>query len=81
MTRRLLAVALLAGGLAVLTPTPAATAAARISVTNDRGTTAADLEYRTKLTITGRGFQSVKGGFGGVYLMFGWVDAPRGGAW
>ncbi|KRC54975.1 MULTISPECIES: hypothetical protein [unclassified Nocardioides] len=81
MTRRLLAVALLAGGLAVLTPTPAATAAARISVTNDRGTTAADLEYRTKLTITGRGFQSVKGGFGGVYLMFGWVDDPRGGSW
>lgn len=80
LARRLLALALLIGALAVLAPAPA-TAAARISVVNDRGTSAADLQYRTKLTITGRGFQSVKGGFGGVYLMFGWVDDPRGGSW
>lgn len=80
LIRRLLALALLAGALAVLAPSPA-TAAARITVVNDRGTSAADLQYRTKLTITGRGFQSVKGGFGGVYLMFGWVDDPRGGSW
>lgn len=79
--RRLLALALLTGALAVLAPPPPATAAARTSVVNDRGTSAADLKYRTKLTITGRGFQSVKGGFGGVYLMFGWVDDPRGGSW
>ncbi|HVK28963.1 MAG TPA: hypothetical protein VM575_11515 [Nocardioides sp.] len=80
LARRLLALALLTGALAVLAPPPA-TAAARISVVNDRGTAAADLEYRTRLTITGRGFQTVKGGFGGVYLMFGWVDDPRGGSW
>ncbi len=79
--RRLLALALLTGALAVLAPPPPAIAAARISVVNDRGTSAADLTYRTELTITGRGFQSVKGGFGGVYVMFGWVDDPRGGSW
>lgn len=81
---RSLTVALLAGTLAAgLTTTTAApaSAAARISVTNDRGGAAADLKYRTQLSVKGRGFQSVQGGFGGVYLMFGWVDDPRGGSW
>lgn len=72
--------ALLATGLGATTVAPAQ-AAARITVTNDRGSAAADLTYRTALTIKGRGFQSVQGGFGGVYLMFGWVDDPRGGSW
>ncbi|KRB79574.1 hypothetical protein ASE01_22840 [Nocardioides sp. Root190] len=81
---RSLSVALLAGlfatGLTASTTAPAH-AAARITVTNDRGGATADLTYRTALTIKGRGFQSVQGGFGGVYLMFGWVDDPRGGSW
>ncbi|MBM7519160.1 hypothetical protein [Nocardioides nitrophenolicus] len=84
LTRRLLGLALVASGLVgVLTATTAApaSAAARISVTNDRGTAAADTKYRTELTIKGTGFQVVKGGFGGVYLMFGWVDDARGGSW
>lgn len=84
LARRLLALALLTGALAVVAPAlapPPASAAARISVVNDRGTSAADLQYRTRLTISGRGFQVVKGGFGGVYVMFGWVDDPRGGSW
>lgn len=79
--RRLLALALLASAHTVLAPPPPASAAARISVVNDRGTSAADLTYRTKLTVSGRGFQVVEGGFGGVYVMFGWVDDPRGGSW
>ena len=29
---------------------------------------------QTQLTVTGAGFQSVPGGFGGIYVMFGWVD-------
>lgn len=78
---RLLALALLTAALAVLAPPPPASAAARVTVVNDRGTPAADLRYRTKLTVDGRGFQAVKGGFGGVYVMFGWVDDPRGGSW
>lgn len=81
-THRVLALALLAGLLTTGVATaPPASAAPRISVVNDRGSASADLRYRTKLTITGRGFQSVEGGFGGVYLMFGWVDDPRGGSW
>ncbi|MDP3893981.1 hypothetical protein [Nocardioides sp.] len=56
--------------------TPAAQAAARVNVTNDRGSSAADTTYQTKLTIAGSGFQVVKGGFGGVYVMFGWVRGP-----
>lgn len=71
---------LLASGLSAGTTAHAA-AAPRITVTNDRGAATADLRYRTELTIRGRGFQSVRGGFGGVYLMFGWVDDPRGGSW
>ncbi|MEV5002773.1 hypothetical protein [Nocardioides sp. LML1-1-1.1] len=85
MTRtahRVLALALLAGLLTTGVATaPPASAAPRITVVNDRGSASADLRYRTRLTITGRGFQTVKGGFGGVYLMFGWVDDPRGGSW
>ncbi|WP_278258988.1 hypothetical protein [Nocardioides convexus] len=82
MTHRILTLALLAGLLTagVATASPAS-ATPRITVVNDRGTAAADLRYRTRLTVTGRGFQTVKGGFGGVYLMFGWVDDPRGGSW
>lgn len=81
---RLLTFTLLAAGLAVgLTGTTAAPAAAagQTTVTNDRGTAAADSRYRTPLTVRGNGFQVVKGGFGGVYVMFGWVDDPSGGSW
>lgn len=81
---RLLTLTLLAAGLAVgLTGTTAAPAAAagRTTVTNDRGTAAADSRYRTPLTVRGNGFQVVKGGFGGVYVMFGWVKDPSGGSW
>ncbi|MDQ6522063.1 hypothetical protein RB608_00550 [Nocardioides sp. LHD-245] len=81
---RLIVLALLATSLVVAltaTTTAPAAAAARITVTNDRGTAAADSKYRTELTISGSGFQVVKGGFGGVYLMFGWVKDPRGSSW
>lgn len=75
-----LTAAVTALGLTAGTPAPAH-AAARISVVNDKGTSAADSRYRTKLTINGAGFQSVQGGFGGVYVMFGWVDDAKGGSW
>lgn len=35
----------------------------------------------TKLELRGSGFQSVQGGFGGIYVLFGWVDDPSGGSW
>lgn len=33
----------------------------------------------TQLQVSGNGFQSVSGGFGGIYVLFGWVDPS--GAW
>lgn len=65
---------------AVVSASPAG-AAARVSVTNDRGTAVADAGGATSFTLRGSGFQSVKGGFGGVYVAFGWVRDPDGGAW
>jgi hypothetical protein len=58
-----------------------ALADSRVDVTNDRGGDRADVTYQTRLTIAGAGFQNVPGGFGGVYVLFGWVDDPRGGSW
>ncbi|WP_182377400.1 hypothetical protein [Nocardioides sp. WS12] len=84
MIRIALMAGLMSAGLTTtataVAPAPAP-AAARISVVNDKGTATADNRYRTKLTINGAGFQSVQGGFGGVYVMFGWVDDARGGSW
>ena len=85
MLRRFLvrsAVLCLSAGLVL--PLSAATtgtahADARVTVTNDRGTSLADTTYQTKLTVRGSGFQTIKGGFGGVYLVFGWVKP--GGSW
>ena len=54
---------------------------ATVQVTNDRGTRSADLTYQTRLSVQGRGFQVVRGGFGGVYVLFGWVDDPTGRSW
>ncbi|ONI74616.1 hypothetical protein ALI144C_37890 [Actinosynnema sp. ALI-1.44] len=42
---------------------------------------AADPAYATSLTVQGRGFQSVRNGHGGIYVFFGWVSDPAGGAW
>ncbi|MFB9312581.1 hypothetical protein [Nocardioides plantarum] len=67
-------------GLLALGVAPAH-ADSRVEVTNDRGTSSADLTYQTRLTIDGRGFQVVRGGFGGVYVLFGWVDDPTGSSW
>ncbi|WP_134764643.1 hypothetical protein [Nocardioides sp. 1609] len=69
---------LLLGG--VLAPPPAH-ADSRVTVSNDRGGSQADATYQTRLTLRGTGFQVVDGGFGGVYVMFGWVRDARGGGW
>jgi hypothetical protein len=62
-----------AGGL-----TTPASAAARVTVANEFGDARADLTYSTRITVSGSGFQSVQGGFGGIYVLFGWVS---GGGW
>ncbi|GLK17970.1 hypothetical protein [Herbiconiux flava] len=61
---------------AVIAPlsAPAAHAAGSVKVANAEGTATADPDYATPVTVTGSGFQSITGGFGGVYVLFGWVD-------
>lgn len=61
-------------GLAVSGPAPTATAAARVSLANPAGGTVIDATYATTLTVEGAGFQSVRGGHGGVYVFFGTVN-------
>ncbi len=58
-----------------------AQAAGRVTVTNDQGRAEADTTYSTTLTLSGSGFQSIQGAFGGMYVFFGWVSDPSGGSW
>lgn len=53
---------------------PAAYAASSVTVTNADGVAAADPDYATEVTVSGTGFQSIPKGFGGVYVLFGWVS-------
>ena len=78
---RFLAVAGLLGTLGAPLPAAPARAEGRVTVANEIGTAQADVRYRTELTVRGSGFQVVQGGFGGVYVMFGWVRDPAGGSW
>lgn len=58
---------------ALLLPAPAAQAQGRVTVANESGAAAVDPTYATRLTVRGSGFQSVRGGHGGVYVFFGTV--------
>lgn len=73
------AIALIFGASVVTAP--AAHAAARVTVANSEGAAAADPDYATNVTVRGSGFQSITKGFGGVYVLFGWVDDSSGGSW
>ncbi|NLF04027.1 MAG: hypothetical protein GX593_03305 [Actinomycetales bacterium] len=65
---------LLAAMLWALAAPPApAHAAARVTIANELGDAKADTTYSTEITVSGSGFQSVQGAFGGVYLFFGTV--------
>ncbi|MFY0408763.1 hypothetical protein [Solicola sp. PLA-1-18] len=80
MTRCLPALAVaaaLATSTVALTGAPA-TADPRVTVSPASGVASSG---PTTLRVTGSGFQSVKGGFGGIYVFFGWVDDPDGGSW
>ncbi|MBD8605240.1 hypothetical protein IFT73_00115 [Aeromicrobium sp. CFBP 8757] len=59
--------------VALSVPAPAQ-AAARVTVSNDQGSAKADPTYATTLKVSGSGFQSIKGGHGGVYVFFGTVS-------
>jgi hypothetical protein len=68
-TRALLILTTLAAGV-LLVPAPAQ-AAARVSIENAQGSAKVDPKYATTLTVRGSGFQSIKGGHGGIYVFFG----------
>ncbi|MEA5364117.1 hypothetical protein VA596_31605 [Amycolatopsis sp., V23-08] len=70
--RRSAASALVAG-LLLANASPAQAAGARVQVSP----ATADPDYATTLTLRGSGFQSVPKGYGGIYVLFGWVaDGP-----
>lgn len=52
---------------------PPASAAGKVSVSNSQGSRAIDPTYATRLKVSGSGFQSIKGGHGGIYVFFGTV--------
>lgn len=58
---------------ALVAPVPAAHAQARVSVSSDRAGAVIDPTYATTLKVGGSGFQSVRGGHGGIYVFFGTV--------
>ncbi len=68
-------------GLASVTVAPGAHAAARVTVVGLDGGAAASTDGATTLRVSGAGFQSVQGAFGGIYVFFGWVSDPAGGTW
>ena len=51
---------------------------ATVSAVSELGDRVASPDGETTLTLAGTGFQSVEGGFGGIYVLFGWVAD---GAW
>jgi type II secretory pathway pseudopilin PulG len=67
-----------ATGLATVQP---AWAAAGVSVTGPDGTATVSADYATEVTVSGSGFQAIQNGFGGVYVLFGWVGDAAGGSW
>lgn len=77
LARRLVVAAVVAlfgaGILTVATAAPAQ-AAARLSVSSSLGGAVASSSGPTTFTVSGSGFQAIDGGFGGVYVGFGWVN-------
>ncbi len=71
MLRRLIPLAAVAA--AVLLPAAPASAEARVSIANPSGQARIDPTYATTLRVSGSGFQSIRGGRGGIYVFFGTV--------
>lgn len=56
-------------------------AAGTVTVVGPDGGAALAADHASAITVSGSGFQSIPKGFGGIYVMFGWVDDPAGGSW
>lgn len=72
------AIVTLFGAFLAIVQSPIADAAGRLSVSSEIGGSDARADGPTNFTVSGSGYQVVEGGFGGVYLVFGWVS---GGSW
>ncbi len=66
---------MLSCGLVAASP---ALAAGTLSVTSNLGTGKASATGATIITVKGSGFQSVKNGFGGIYVVFGYISNTAG---
>jgi hypothetical protein len=77
---RALAAAVLAAAATLAAAGPAA-AAPQVVVAGEGGQAVAAPDAPTSVQVSGTGFQSVAGGFGGVYVLFGWVDPASGDGW
>ncbi|WP_127794675.1 hypothetical protein [Agromyces sp. LHK192] len=66
------------GALGAAAPASAVgTGTVAISVVGDPARVGvADTAAPTRVTLQGSGFQSIEGGFGGMYVLFGWVAGP-----
>lgn len=69
--------ALLAAAALVVAGASPAQAAARLSASSSLGGTVASTSGPTTFTVSGSGFQAVQGGFGGIYVGFGWVNGSN----
>ncbi|MCJ1708799.1 hypothetical protein [Microbacterium sp. VKM Ac-2923] len=56
-------------------------AAGSVSVSGIDGGAVVSSDHVTDVTVAGTGFQSIPNGFGGIYVLFGWVDDAAGGSW
>lgn len=54
---------------------------ATVSATNEAGAATAAIDGGTVLTLEGANFQAIKGGAGGVYVVFGWVASDSDLSW
>lgn len=70
-------VALLAAAMLVVVSASPARAAARLSASSSLGGAVAATSGATTFTVSGSGFQAVQGGFGGIYVGFGWVNGSN----
>lgn len=58
----------------IVVPAGPAAAAARVSIDNGATGARIDRTHMTTLRLQGHGFQSIRGGFGGIYVLFGTVS-------
>ena len=79
LTRTGVALLLASVGLVGLSTT--ASAEAQVTVADESGAAVSTVAAGGVVTVSGTGFQSVQGGAGGIYVVFGWVDDPEGGSW